>query len=140
MSEKRATDEELAQEAERWDKREITPGGWEDAPDAVPRAKESMAISIRLPVQLVSILKEFACRAGIGYQVLIKRWLDDHVREEHKRLRDDLAHRAMIIKLVLPEIVSHAASFDATGESGRQIAVRATYCEIHKPTPKVAQG
>lgn len=36
MTEKRMSDEELAEEARRWDAREITPAGCEDAPDAVP--------------------------------------------------------------------------------------------------------
>src|SRR5437764_14781008 len=87
MTEKRATNEELAAEARRWENREITPAGWEDAPEAVPRAKESTAISLRLPVQMVAILKEFARRAGVGYQVLLKQWLDERIRQERDRLR-----------------------------------------------------
>src|SRR5260221_10727760 len=93
MTEKRATDEELAEEARRWDNQTITPAGWEDAPDAVPRARESIAISIRLPKQMVEILKEFARRSGLGYQVLMKRWLDDRIRLEHKRLKAEIARK-----------------------------------------------
>src|SRR5262245_8379037 len=89
MTEKRATDEELAEEARRWDNRQLTPAGWEDAPDAVPRAKESLQICIRLPCQMVEILKEFAKRSGVGYQVLMKRWLDERIREERDRLRQE---------------------------------------------------
>jgi len=42
----------------------------------------STPVTIRLPDQLVSILKEFARREGTGYQTLLKRWLDDRVRQE----------------------------------------------------------
>jgi hypothetical protein len=112
MSEKRATDEELALEAKRWDSGEITPSGWEDAPSAVPRSKESTAISIRLPVRLVAILKELARRAGIGYQVLIKRWLDERVRDEHERLREEMARRIITIRLDSPVFISYVAGFD----------------------------
>jgi len=87
MSHKRLTDEQLAREAKRWDNREATPADWEDAPDLVPAAGHSVAISIRLPKRLLAILKEFARRRKTGYQVLMKRWLDDRVREEHERLK-----------------------------------------------------
>lgn len=40
------------------------------------------AISIRLPEMLLAVVREFARRQGIGYQTLIKRWLDDRIREE----------------------------------------------------------
>ena len=65
-------------------KREVTPTspGWVDAPDAVPRAAESVAVSIRLPKKLLGILREFARREGIGYQVLMKRWLDERIGKE----------------------------------------------------------
>ena len=92
MTEKRMSDEELAEEARRWDARESTPAGWEDAPEAVPRAKESMQINIRLPRQMVAILKEFARRSGIGYQVLMKRWLDERIRQERERFRQEQQH------------------------------------------------
>jgi predicted DNA binding CopG/RHH family protein len=58
-----------------------------DAPEAVPRAKESQLISIRLPNRLLAILKRFAKEESVGYQVLLKRWLDDRVREESVRLQ-----------------------------------------------------
>ncbi|HEY2785566.1 MAG TPA: CopG family antitoxin [Fimbriiglobus sp.] len=85
MKSKRATDAELAEEARRWDARELTPAGWRDAPDAVPRAAESVAISIRLPKPMLAVLKEFARRKGIGYQVLMKHWLDERIRDERDR-------------------------------------------------------
>jgi hypothetical protein len=124
MNENRATDEELAEEARRWDSREVTPAGWEDAPEAIPRAKESTAISLRLPVQMVAILKEFARRFGIGYQVLMKRWLDERIRQERERLRKEQerlrrererAQLPPLIKLASPTFYSQAASFDASG-------------------------
>ena len=86
MTEKRLTDEELAREAERWDKGELTPADWEDAADVVPRASESVAVSIRLPKPILAILEEFARRKGIGYQVLMKRWLDDRIRTEYEQM------------------------------------------------------
>lgn len=89
MTKKRMSDEELAQEAKQWDNREITPSGWKDAPEAVPRAGESVAISIRLPRAMMEILKEFAARTGTGYQVLMKRWLDERIRQERKRRRKE---------------------------------------------------
>jgi hypothetical protein len=73
MTEKRATDEELADEAHRWDSRQITPAGWKNAPDALPDARESTVISLHLPGAMMAILDEFAARSGIGYQDLIKR-------------------------------------------------------------------
>src|SRR5262245_38054193 len=122
MTEKRMTEEELSEEARRWDKREVTPAGWEDAPEAVPRAKESVAISIRLPCRMVEILKEFGRRAGIGYQVLMKCWLDERIRQERERFRQEQerlrrererADRPPTIQLISPTFVSQAAAFDA---------------------------
>ena len=58
------------------------------------RARESTQINIRLPCQMVEILKEFARRAGIGYQVLMKRWLEAHfVKNEitYDKSRNDSA-------------------------------------------------
>jgi predicted DNA binding CopG/RHH family protein len=126
MTEKRMTDEELADEARRWDRREVTPAGWEDAPDAVPRAKQSMQINIRLPCQMVAVLKEFARRSGIGYQVLMKRWLDERIRQERERFRREQertrrererAQRPPTITLASPIFFSQAAAFDASGVS-----------------------
>jgi hypothetical protein len=123
MTEERPTNEELAEEARRWDSREITPAGWQDAPEAIPRAKESTAISLRLPVQMVAILKEFARRSGIGYQVLMKRWLDERIRQEREHLQRELARRPNIIKLRSPTVFSES-TFDAS--SVRDLTVGAT--------------
>src|SRR5690606_8507235 len=79
--------QELAQEASDWDNRRRTPSGFVEDPSAVPRAQEATAISLRMPGALLALLKKFAEREGIGYQVLIKRWLDDRVRAERERMR-----------------------------------------------------
>ncbi|MBI2378911.1 MAG: hypothetical protein HYV07_33255 [Deltaproteobacteria bacterium] len=34
---------------------------------------------------MLLVLKKFARREGVGYQVLMKRWLDDRIRAEAKR-------------------------------------------------------
>src|SRR5262245_37626061 len=122
MNDARMTPEEMAEEARRWIEGEPPPDGLVDAPEAVPRAKESVAISIRLPRQMVEILKEFARRLGIGYQVLMKRWLDERLRQEREHLRQEQerlrrlrerAQRPPTIKLASPTFVSEAAAFDA---------------------------
>jgi hypothetical protein len=77
----------LAAEAAEWDSRRRTPAGFTDDDEAVPRAHEATAISLRIPGALLALLKQFAEREGIGYQVLIKRWLDDRIRVERERLR-----------------------------------------------------
>jgi predicted DNA binding CopG/RHH family protein len=102
MNNERMTDAEMAEEARRWAEGELPAEKLVDAPDAVPRAKESVAISIRLPSQMVSILKEFARRAGIGYQVLMKRWLDDRIRRECEK-------RRATISFTVPRVQVNAA-------------------------------
>lgn len=106
MTDKRATDEELADEARRWDSGELTPAGWEDAPDAVPRAKASESISLRLPKAMLVVLKEFARQEGIGYQVLMKRWLDERIREEHQKRKPAVAlgNITVLVTDVLSEV------------------------------------
>ncbi len=47
---------------------------------------KTVAISMRLPERQLAILKELARREGLGYQTLMKRWLDDHIREEFAQL------------------------------------------------------
>lgn len=81
-----ASPEELVREAREWDSRVQTPAGWTDAPEAVPRSAVSKTISVRVPDQMLATLKEFARREGIGYQVLMKRWLDDRIRKERDSL------------------------------------------------------
>jgi predicted DNA binding CopG/RHH family protein len=77
----------LAQEASDGAARRRTPTGFKGAADAVPRARTATSIRIRMPTAPLTVLKRFAEREGIGYQVLIQRWLDDRVREERDRLR-----------------------------------------------------
>jgi hypothetical protein len=87
MKSRRMTASELAEEARKWDSGELTPAVLVDAPEAAPRIGESTAISIRLPTKMLALLKEFARREGLGYQVLMKRWLDDRLRIEWERRR-----------------------------------------------------
>ncbi len=77
---------DLEGEAREWDSGARTPEGWTDAPEAIPRAGAATLISLRVPVQMLGILKAFAARQGVGYQVLIKRWLDERIRQERDRL------------------------------------------------------
>jgi hypothetical protein len=108
MKTDRMTEADMAEEARRWAEGDLPAEPLVDAPDAVPRAKESVAISLRLPVKMVAVLKEFAQRAGIGYQVLMKRWLNERIREERERLGG--ARRAIVF--VGPEVFYQAAAFD----------------------------
>lgn len=82
----RASREELEREAEDWDRGVLTPRDWQDAPEAIPRVGASTSISLRVPNDMLAILKAFARRQGIGYQVLLKRWLDDRIRDERDKL------------------------------------------------------
>ncbi len=77
--------EELALEAEAWASGKLTPEGWEDAPEAVVRVGETKSINIRLPVRMLVVLKAFAKLEGVGYQQLMKRWLDERIRAERNR-------------------------------------------------------
>lgn len=76
------SEKQLAEEARQWEDGTLTPAGWEDAPNAVPRSQESVSISICLSRQMLEVLKGFAQRAGVGDQVLIAQWLDDRIRQE----------------------------------------------------------
>ena len=123
MSDERMSAEEMAEEARRWAEGQLPPEGLVDTPDAVPRAKESVSISIRLPRLMVEVLKEFARRSGIGYQVLMKRWLDERIRKEREQLRQEQerlrrererAQRPPTFKLASPTFISQAAVFDAS--------------------------
>ncbi|MBI4331421.1 MAG: hypothetical protein HY673_09090 [Chloroflexi bacterium] len=81
-----SSEQELEREAREWDSGARSPRAWIDAPDAVPRAGAATPISLRVPVPMLRILKAFAERQGVGYQVLIKRWLDERIRAEWDRL------------------------------------------------------
>jgi hypothetical protein len=67
----------------------LPPTDSHDTPEAVPRARALRSISLRVPEQMLIALKVMARREGVGYQVLLKRWLDDRIREEWRRSRDD---------------------------------------------------
>jgi hypothetical protein len=96
-----------------------------------------MQINIRLPCQMVAILKEFARRSGIGYQVLLKRWLDERIRKERDRLRQEQeryrrervrAQLPPLIRLASPTFVSQAAAFDASDISDLAVVSAADVC------------
>jgi predicted DNA binding CopG/RHH family protein len=89
----RTPHDQLAREAASWDERQLTPAAFTDAPGAIPNASQSTAISIRMPNQLLELLKKFAKHEDIGYQVLIKRWLDDRLRAELERIRKEKVSR-----------------------------------------------
>lgn len=81
-----ASRNELEREASEWELRMRDPRDWLDAPEAIPRVAPSTPISLRVPTHTLGILKAFARREGVGYQVLLKHWLDDRIREEHDKL------------------------------------------------------
>jgi hypothetical protein len=84
----RTPHEELAREAAEWDARTRTPRGFREAPEAVPQAASSESISLRMPARLLEVIRLFAERERVGYQVLIKRWLDDRIRFEREQLSE----------------------------------------------------
>jgi hypothetical protein len=80
---------------------------------------------------MIEILKEFARRSGIGYQVLMKRWLDErirkereHIRKEKERLRRERerAQCPPTIKLASPTFFAQSAAFDASVVSDLAVA------------------
>lgn len=83
---KQPSKKELAREATAWDEGTAPTERWKNAPNAIPQAKAATAISIRLPTAMLEVLKAFAEREGVGYQALMKRWLDERIREERKKL------------------------------------------------------
>ncbi|MCH7483254.1 MAG: hypothetical protein IIC31_10575 [Chloroflexi bacterium] len=91
-----APDDELDAEARRWEADAIDPGGWVDAPEAIPRVRASTPISLRVPTQMLRILKLFAEREGVGYQVLMKQWLDERIRDERDKLDERLDDGEMV--------------------------------------------
>ena len=81
----RTSRDQLAREASEWTSG-TTRKGFEEAPEAVPRASATQSISLRMPNELLAILKVFAAKRKVGYQVLIKQWLDDRVLAERQEL------------------------------------------------------
>ena len=91
---KPASEEELVREVREWEDGTRTLEGWVDAPEKIPNIGKSTLIDFRVPTDMVTILKEFARRQGIGYKVLMKRWLDDRIREERDKLREKIEQTA----------------------------------------------
>ena len=54
---------------------------------------ESQPISIRLPKTLIATLKEFAKRENTGYQVLMKKWIDQRIMQEREKMRRESANK-----------------------------------------------
>jgi len=75
----RTSNKTLADEAILWDEGKIDPKTWDDTPEALPRHSETESISLRLPKTMLAIIKEMARREGLGYQTLIKQWLDEKI-------------------------------------------------------------
>jgi predicted DNA binding CopG/RHH family protein len=86
--EKKRIEAELAAQARLWDKGEVAKTGWRRAPEAVPLETGSVAISLRLPAQALQIIRELARRKGVGYQILLKQWIDERLREEFQAHMD----------------------------------------------------
>ncbi len=86
------SDEELSKEAARWSQG-ARPTDWEDTPDAVPRNSETVSISMRVPKRMLEVLREFARREDVGYQVLMKRWLDERIRKEAAEIKGRLQRK-----------------------------------------------
>lgn len=61
---------------------------WEAVESEDSTAGATVAISIRLPGRQLQLLKEFARREGVGYQTLMKRWLDERLRDEFAARQD----------------------------------------------------
>jgi len=90
---RRATDEELAEEARRWDEGEVDLGEWVDVPADLSMRDPSVSISLRLPYKMLAILKEFARRRGLPYQTMIKEWLRGRIIVEARKFRASLTRK-----------------------------------------------
>lgn len=98
--------EELAKEAAQWSQG-ARPTEWADTPEALPRHAESVAISMRVPKRMLNILREFARREGVGYQVLMKLWLDERIRKEAAEVQ----RRASVMVIHKTQVMQKAVSF-----------------------------
>ena len=99
---------DLEAEVEAWDEGRFAKDSWEDAPEAVPARAESVAISIRLPAAMLDVLRAFAARSGVGYQVLMKTWLHERIAAE----RAELAARARSRRAPTPERMVDSENID----------------------------
>lgn len=60
---------------------------------------KTQAISLRFPEQQLAILKHFAHLEGTGYQRLIKRWLDERLRDEVAQMNQNKTSKDVIVSL-----------------------------------------
>lgn len=102
---KKASAEELASEVQKWESGAYADESWKDAPEAIVRQSESVSVSIRFPKQMLDVLRAFAEREKIGYQVIIKRWLDDRIAQEYERL----SAKATARRAPMPELLRDSA-------------------------------
>jgi hypothetical protein len=80
-----ALQRDRARRARLWGEGKLSGKDWLDDSRAIPHLRESEQISIRLPKRLLTLLRTLAKRRSIGYQILLKDWLDDRAREEARR-------------------------------------------------------
>jgi hypothetical protein len=78
----KSTPSDLGAEVKLWDEKKINPRTWVDAPESVPGFSQTKPISLRMQVNALKVIKEFARRKGVGYQVLLKMWIDEKIAEE----------------------------------------------------------
>ena len=70
-----------AQEAAWWDKHEdIAIEMLQDAWPEMFKKEPTEAINLRLPVTQLAVVRAYASRSGVGYQTLLKRFIDTGVR------------------------------------------------------------
>ena len=114
----------LSEEVKQWDSAGFqTKSGFQSQPELVPRVSETTLISIRIPNKLLHLLKAAATEQEIGYQVLMKRWLEDRLRqefEERKAKRKATQSEAapqfprtdvpIMLHIASPPMYRHAAS------------------------------
>ena len=91
---KPASNDALAEEARLWDSGALSPAGWLDAPDAIPRNADSATVSIRLSKRTLAVLDAFARREGVGCGALVSRRVDERAIAELTNLGNAAAPRA----------------------------------------------
>lgn len=91
MTNTRKIIEEGFEDEAKWDNREL--GADEEfakraSPEREKRINESLglhSISIRLPIEIIEQLKDFAHEDGIGYQPLMRQVITKYARERAKK-------------------------------------------------------
>lgn len=75
-----------AEEARWWDEH---PSYWDGdaAEEAIPaaRPRRTKPVNLRLPVEMIEMLKAEAVRRSIPYQTLIRMWLKEHLDAQRER-------------------------------------------------------